>query len=415
MTGEAKTPEEDAGPLDGITVLDASRVLAGPFCTMQLGDLGADVVKIERPGTGDQTRGWHPPRYGDAEESAYYMSVNRNKRSVTLDLSGEEGRDVFRDLAEEADVLVENFRVGKMEDWDLGYRSLREDNPGLVYVALSGYGEWGPDKDRPAYDVMMQAEGGLMSITGVEDGKPVRVGVAIADIGAGMYAAQATLAALFEREVGDGTGQKIDVSLLDGQVAWMSYMASNYFATGENPGRMGSKHPTIAPYQAFETSDGYVVVAVASEHIWPRFCAAIDREDLLEDERFETNADRVENREVLDELLEEELLAYETAPLLELLAEHDVPASDVKNMDQIFSNPQVLARNMRKSVTHPTAGEVEMPGSPMHFSRTPTEMWGYPPRLGEHTDEVLAEFGYEETRIDDLYAAGVLGDRRSFE
>lgn len=415
MTGEARTPEENTGPLDGITVLDASRVLVGPFCTMQLGDMGADVVKIERPGAGDQTRGWHPPRYGDAEESAYYMSVNRNKRSVTLDLSNEEGREIFRELAQESDILVENFRVGKMEEWDLGYRSLHEDNPQLIYVSLSGYGEWGPHKDRPAYDIMMQAEGGLMSITGVEEGKPVRVGVAIADIGAAMYATQAVLAALFEREIGGGKGQKIDVSLLDGQVAWMTYMASNYFATGENPKRMGSKHPTIVPYRAFETRDGYVVVAVASENIWSRFCTAIDREDLLEDSRFETNADRVKNREILDEFLEEELLAYETTALLKDLAEHDVPASDVKNMEQIFSNPQVLARDMRKSVTHPTAGEVEMPGSPMHFSRTPTEIWGYPPRLGEHTDEVLAEFGYDETEIDNFYATGVLGNRHSFE
>ncbi|MFB6070691.1 MAG: CaiB/BaiF CoA transferase family protein [Halanaeroarchaeum sp.] len=411
MTGEAEDPAGDAGPLDGITVLDASRVLVGPFCTMQLGDLGADVIKVERPGTGDQTRGWYPPRFGESEESAYYMSVNRNKRSITLDLSMEAGRDVFRDLAAEADVLVENFRVGTMEEWGLGYEDLRADDEGLVYVKLSGYGEWGPDTHRPAYDIMMQAEGGMMSITGIEDGQPVRVGVAIADIGAGMYAAQATLAALFEREVGDGTGQKIDVSLLDGQVAWMSYQASNYFATGESPGRMGSKHPTIAPYQAFETADGFVVVAVASEHIWPRFCRAIDREDLLEDERFETNADRVEHREALDALLAEELAGYRTDDLLALLREHDVPASDVKDMEDLFSNPQVLARDMRQTVEHPTAGEVEMAGSPMHFSRTPTEIWGHPPRLGEHTEAVLSEVGYDAERIDDLYDAGVLGDR----
>jgi crotonobetainyl-CoA:carnitine CoA-transferase CaiB-like acyl-CoA transferase len=411
MTGEAKDPDGDTGPLDGITVLDASRVLVGPFMTMQLGDLGADVIKIERPGTGDQTRAWHPPTYGESEESAYYMSVNRNKRSVTLDLSTAAGRDVFRDLAGEADVLVENFRVGTMEEWGLGYQDLREENDGLVYVSLSGYGEWGPDKDRPAYDIMMQAEGGLMSITGMEDGPPVRVGVAIADIGAGMYATQATLAALFERELGDGEGQKVDVSLLDGQVAWMSYMASNYFATGESPGRMGSKHPTIAPYQAFETVDGYVVVAVGSEHIWPRFCRAIGREDLVDDDRFATNADRVENRDALDPLLAEELADFETDELLDRLDEHDVPASDVKNMEQIFANPQVQARGMNESVHHPTAGEVEMAGSPMHFSRTPTEVWGHPPLLGEHTDEVLTEHGYSDEAVDDLYETGVLGER----
>ncbi|GAA0652439.1 CaiB/BaiF CoA transferase family protein [Salarchaeum japonicum] len=406
MTGEAEHASGETGPLDGVTVLDASRVLVGPFCTMQLGDLGADVVKIERPGTGDQTRGWHPPRYGDAEESAYYMSVNRNKRSVTLDLQSEEGREVFRDLAAEADVVVENFRVGAMEDWGLGYDDLREDNPELVYCGLSGYGEWGPQKDRPAYDIMMQAEGGMMSITGEEGGAPVRVGVAIADIGAGMYAAQAILAALLERELGDGTGQKIDVSLLDGQVAWMSYMASNYFATGESPGRMGSKHPTIAPYQAFETADGYVVVACASEHIWPRFCDAIGRSDLADDPRFAQNADRVENREELDAILDEEFAALETADALDALREHDVPASDVKDMEAVFENPQVEARGMHQSVPHPTAGEVEMPGSPMHFSRTPTSIRQYPPRLGEHTDDVLAEYGFTEAELAELRDAG---------
>ena len=410
MTGEAEQPDGETGPLDGVTVLDASRVLIGPFCTMQLGDLGADVIKIERPGSGDQTRTWHPPRYGDAEESAYYMSVNRNKRSVTLDLSSEAGRDVFRDLAAEADVLVENFRVGKMAEWGLDYLDLVESNPGLVYVALSGYGEWGPDSDRPAYDIMMQAEGGLMSITGVEDGSPVRVGVALADIGAAMYATQATLAALLEREVGDGTGQKIDVSLLDGQAAWMTYQASSYFATGESPGRLGSKHPTIAPYQAFETADGYVVVAVASEHIWPRFCEAVDRPDLVADPRFETNPDRVEHREALDKTLAETLVEATTGTWLERFDAHDVPANDVNDMEDVFAHPQIRARGMHQSVEHPTAGEVEMPGSPMHLSRTPTTIRRHPPLLGEHTAEVLAEHGYDAEAVASLYEDGVLGD-----
>jgi crotonobetainyl-CoA:carnitine CoA-transferase CaiB-like acyl-CoA transferase len=400
MVGEAKAADTDTGPLDGVTVLDASRVLVGPFCTMQLGDLGADVVKVERPGQGDQTRGWHPPTYGDSDEAAYYMSVNRNKRSITLNLASEEGRDLFRELASEADVLVENFRVGQMENWDMGYEDLREDNPDLIYCSLSGYGEWGPDRDRPAYDIIMQAEGGMMSITGAEDGPPVRVGVAIADIGAGMYAAQAILAALLDRELGDGTGQKVDVSLLDGQVAWMTYMASNYFATGDPPERMGSKHPTIAPYQAFETTDGYVVVAVASENIWPRFCEAIDRPDLVEHPDFATNADRVSNRDDLDPLLADELGAYGTDELLALLDDHGVPASDVKDMAEVFENPQVEARGLHQTVSHPTAGEVEMPGSPMHFSKTPTAIRQYPPRLGEQTADVLAELGYSAAEID---------------
>ncbi|CAI50871.1 family 3 CoA transferase (plasmid) [Natronomonas pharaonis DSM 2160] len=401
MAGEARNPNGDTGPLDGLTVLDASRVLVGPFCTMQLGDLGADVIKIERPDGGDQTRAWHPPTYGDSEESAYYTSINRNKRSVALNLQSDEGQAAFRELAAEADVLVENFRVGKMEEWGLGYETLAEENPELIFCSLSGYGEWGPDKDRPAYDIMMQAEGGLMSITGEENGPPVRVGVAIADIGAGMYATQAILAALLHRELGDGTGQKIDVSLLDGQVAWMTYMASYYFATGDPPERMGSKHPTIAPYQAFETADGYVVIASGSEHIWPRFCIAIDREELIDDERFATNAARVEHRDELDPLLEEELRQYSTEEVLARMDEAGVPASKVRDMEDVFEHPQVQARGMHKTVSHPTIGDVEMPGSPMHFSETPTSIEKHPPLLGEHTEEVFEEYGLPEAGIPD--------------
>ncbi|MCD2205231.1 CaiB/BaiF CoA transferase family protein [Halobacterium sp. KA-6] len=407
MTGEARNPSSDEQPLDGLTVLDASRVLVGPFCTMQLGDLGADVIKVERPDGGDQTRGWHPPTYG--EESAYYVSINRNKRSVTLNLASEDGREVFRDLASEADVLVENFRVGKMEEWGLDYSTLKERNPDLVYCSLSGYGEWGPQKDRPAYDIMMQAEGGMMSITGEENGPPVRVGVAIADIGAGMYATQAILAALLYRELGDSGGQKIDVSLLDGQVAWMSYMASNYFATGDPPGRMGSKHPTIAPYQAFETTDGYVVVATASENLWPKFCRALDREDLIDDERFAVNADRVENRSELDQILDDEFAQYSTAEAVARMEEAGVPASRVRDMEEVFDNPQVRARNMQQTVEHPTIGQMKMAGSPMHFSQTPTAIERHPPLLGEHTEEILHEFGYDSETIANLDDRDIIG------
>ena len=412
MVGEARTPTEDEGPLDGVTVLDASRVLVGPFCTMQLGDLGAEVIKIERPGVGDQTRTWLPPAFGEGDDaqSAYYVSVNRNKRSVVLNLASEEGRAVFRDLAAEADVLVENFRVEKTAEWGLDYPDLVEENPGLIYCGLSGYGEWGPDRDEPAYDIVMQAKGGLMSITGVEDGPPVRVGVALADIGAGMYATQAILAALLERELGDGTGQKIDVSLLDGQAAWMSYMASNYFASGDPPGRMGSKHPNIAPFQAYETADGYVVVGCSADSFWPRLCDALDRPDLLADERFEVNEKRVRNREALDEALGAEFAAMSTEAAVETLTAHDVPASHVRDMAELFDDPQIEARNMRVTVDHPTAGEVEMPGSPMKFSRTPTTVRRHPPILGEHTEDVLGEYGYTDADLARLADADVIPD-----
>ncbi|WP_435092733.1 CaiB/BaiF CoA transferase family protein [Halorubrum sp. N11] len=425
MVGEARDPEGDAGPLDGLTVLDASRVLVGPFCTMQLGDLGAEVIKIERPNEGDQTRTWRPPAFGEGEgsgdgdrkddgdgsQSAYYASVNRNKRSVELNLASEPGRAVFRDLAREADVLVENFRVGKMADWGLDYPDLAEENPELIYCGISGYGEWGPDRDKPAYDIMMQARGGFMSITGVDGGAPVRIGVALADIGAGMYATQAILAALLERELGDGTGQKIDVSLLDGQAAWTSYMAANYFASGEPPGRMGSKHPNIAPYQAFETRDGYVVVACASDAFWPRLCEALDRPDLLADERFETNEKRVRNRDALDPELDAAFAELTTGDALDRLDEHRVPASPVRDMAEVFDDPQLAARDMVAEFDHPTAGPMRVPASPMHFSRTPTTVRRHPPSLGEHTETVLRAYGYGDGDIVELKKRGAIPDR----
>lgn len=410
MVGEARTPETDTGPLDGIVVLDASRVLVGPFCTMQLGDLGADVIKLEQPGIGDTTRSWHPPTYGDSEESAYYLSVNRNKRSVELDLSTEAGQSVFRELAGDADVVVENFRVGKMAEWGLDFASLRDDHPGLIYCALSGFGEWGPDANRPAYDITMQARGGLMSITGLEDGPPVRVGVALADIGAAMFATQAILAALFERERGDGTGQKIDVSLLDGQAAWMSYQAVNYFATGVSPGRMGSKHPNIVPYRAYETADGHVVVACTTDRFWHRLCEAVDRSDLSADERFASNDRRVTHREELEPELESAFADLTTRDAVDVLRAHDIPASAVQDMAAVFADPQVNARGLRETVAHPTIGEVDMPGSPMHFSRTPTTVRRHPPLLGEHTEVVLREHGFTDRDLEASRAAGAIPD-----
>lgn len=409
MTGEARDAKSDQGPLDGITVLDASQALAGPFCSMQLGDLGADVIKVERPEVGDQTRGWHPPTYGESNQSSYFLSVNRNKRSITINLKKKQGREIFRRLARNSDIVLENFRVGQLSEWNLGFKELKDDNPGLVYCSISGYGEWGPDRDKPAYDIVIQAEGGMMSITGMANGQPVRVGVAIADIGAGMYATQAILAALLNRElVEEDRGQKIDISLLDGQVAWMSYMATQYFATGNPPNRMGSRHPNITPYQAFDTKDGYIIVAVSSEAIWSRFCSALDREDLTEDTRFETNSDRVEHRGTLEEILREEIRQLTTEEAATVFEKYDVPASPVKDMESVFHNQQVQARNMLYSVEHPTAGEVKMPGSPMHFSHTPTTLSTHPPMLGEHTQEILRELGYDGSDVQEFDENGVI-------
>jgi len=285
----------------------------------------------------------------------------------------------------------------------LGYEDLKPDNPDLVYCKISGYGETGPDKHRPAYDLIMQAEGGMMSITGEPDSEPVRVGVAIADIGAGMYATQAILASLFRREFGDAGGERIEVSLFDTMVAWQTYMASYYFADGEPPGRMGSRHPTIAPYQAFPTKDDWVVVACASEHIWPRFCAALDRDDLADDDRFVTNEKRVNNREELEAILTAEIETYTTDEIVEILHDHDVPATAVNDMADVFSHRQVEARNMRRSIDHPTVGEVEMPGTPMNFAGMATAFDRHPPLLGEQTDEILAEFGYSAADIESFH------------
>lgn len=400
------------GPLDGVTVLDASRVLAGPFCGMQLGDLGAEVVKVERPDGGDQTRHFAPPTFGDSDESSYYASINRNKRSLSLNLASEEGREIFADLAAEADVLLENFRVGKMADWGLDYETLSESNPGLVYCSITGYGQHGPMKDRPAYDLMMQAEGGMMSITGEEGRPPVRVGVAMADLASGMYATQAILAALFRREFasGDdaGVGERVDISLFDSIVGWSTYMGTNTFASGTPPGRMGSRHPNIAPYQAYEAADGYVVVACASEAIWYRFCEALDRPDLVDDERFATNEVRVENREELERMVSEAFADESVESVLETLEAHDVPAGKIHDLAEVFDLPQIEARNMRQRVPHPTAGEMQLPGCPMKFDGHSTDPRRHPPLLGEHTDEVLAELGYDEERIAALHENGIL-------
>jgi formyl-CoA transferase len=374
------------GPLDGIRVLDLTRVVAGPYCSMFLGDLGAEVVKVEQPGFGDDTRGWGPPFTGG--ESAYYLCINRNKQSITLDLKSIEGVELLRQMTEVADVVIENFRPGTMERLGLGEQELRQSNPRLIYASLTGFGADGPMSDWPGYDLIVQAWGGLMSITGTPEGEPVKVGVAIVDLVAGLMLGKAITAALFARER-LGLGQRIDTSLLEAEVASLINVGSNYLISGKIPSRWGNAHPNIVPYQNFKTADGYFVLGVASETIWRRFCPAIGRPDLTEDSRFADNAKRVENRTALIALLTEIFLSHTNQTWLKLFNDAEIPCAPVQTVDQVFQSPQVLHRDMLVGVEHPTAGKVPMAGVPVKFSLTPASVRLPPPLLGEHNRQVL--------------------------
>ncbi len=398
--------DHHAGPLDGVRVLDLTRVLAGPYCTMFLGDLGAEVVKVEQPAVGDDTRGWGPPFVGG--ESAYFLCVNRNKKSLTLDLKSNQGIGLLRRLAESADVLIENFRPGTMERLKLGEKELRAINPPLIYASLSGFGADGPMSDWPGYDLIVQAWGGLMSITGQPDGEPTKVGVAIIDLVAGLMLGQAIVAALFTREK-LGVGQKIDTSLLEAEVACLINVGSNYLVEGKIPGRWGNAHPSIVPYQGFKTADGYLVIGVASEGIWRRFCQAVGRAELADDPRFAKNSKRVENRAELISILSEIFLRRNTDTWLRLLNDAEVPCAPVQTIDQVFKAPQILHREMLVEVDHPTAGSVRMAGIPVKFSTTPASIRLPPPLLGQHSEEVLETWlGMGREEIEDLKRKSVI-------
>ena len=377
------------GPLDGIRVLDLTRVLAGPYCTMFLGDLGAEVVKVEQPGVGDDTRGWGPPFAGG--ESAYFLCVNRNKKSITVDLKTDEGVDLIRRLAASADVLIENFRPGTMEHLGLGDENLRAVNSKLIYASLSGFGADGPMSAVPGYDLIVQAWGGLMSITGAPDGEPTKVGVAIIDLVAGLMLGKSITAALFAREK-LGVGQRIDTSLLEAEVASLINAGSNYLVGGQVPGRWGNAHPTIVPYQSFQTADSYLVIGVASEGIWRRFCQAIGKTEIADDTRFAKNANRVENRAVLIAMLTEMFRSRDNETWLKILNAAEVPCAPIQTIDQVFAAPQVRHRDMLVEVEHPTAGSVRMAGIPVKFSATPASVRLPPPLLGQHTNEVLSSW-----------------------
>ncbi len=391
--------------LAGIKVLDLSRILTGPFCTMLLADMGAEVTKVEVPATGDDTRQWGPPFVGT--ESTYFLSVNRNKQSLTLNLKNPEGREVFLRLVKEADILVENFRPGTMEKLGFGYQQLAEINPRLIYAAVSGFGLTGPYSDRGGFDVLAQAMGGMMSVTGEEGRPPAKAGMSIADIGAGMYATIGILAALQARAV-TGRGQMLETSLLDTIVSWQTYLATAYWATGKLPRRAGSAHPSIVPYQALKAKDQYFIVAVGNDGLWQKFCAAVGRPELAGDERFKTNKDRVAQRDVLIPLLEEILAADTATAWAEKLEAAGVPAGPIYSLDQVWSDPHVLAREMVVEVEHPTLGTIKQPGFPIKFSDTPGTVRTAPPLLGQHTDAVLARLGYSAEEIERMRQNGAI-------
>ena len=393
-------------PLDGLLVLDLSRVLAGPYCTMLLADLGAVVLKVEIPGRGDDTRQWGPPWAGG--EAAYYLSVNRGKKSLTLNLKSEQGREIVRELARKADVLVENFYPGTMQEWGLGYEALRGLNPGLVYCAITGYGQEGPYRDRPGYDFIIQAQGGIMSITGPVEGPPMKVGVAIVDVTAGLYATIAILATLQER-ARSGQGQYIDIALLDSQVAWLINVGSNYLVSGERPARYGNAHPNIVPYEPFPTSDGWIAVGVGNDRQWRDLCALAGWEDLAADPRFATNPLRVEHRGTLIPILQERFRERTAREWEEALLAANVPCAPINAVDQVFADPQLLQRDMVVELAHPTAGTVRLAGSPLKLSRTPVRLEKPPPLLGQHTAEVLSRhLGYSAEKTEHLRAEGVI-------
>ncbi len=388
-------------PLDGIVVVDLSRVLAGPYCTMMFGDLGAEVIKIESP-EGDDTRRWGPPYVGG--ESAYYLCTNRNKKSVILNLKTEGGKRVLLDLVRRADILVENFRVGAMEKMGLDYQRLRRENPRLIYAAITGYGQTGPYRNRAGYDFIAQAEGGLMSITGDADGHPAKAGVAIVDITAGLFAASAILAALHERER-SGEGQYIDVALLDSQVAWLANVASNYLVSGSPPKRYGNAHANIVPYETFNTEDGYVAIGVGNDRQWQRFCEVLGQAKWASDARFATNAKRVGNRSTLIPMINALTVTRCRADLCRLLQDAGIPCGPINSIDQVFADPQVLQREMQMEIPHPTAGNVKLVGFPYKLSRTPAAITQHPPLLGEHTESVLKDLlGYSDEEIAGLSA-----------
>lgn len=389
-------------PLSGITVLDLTHVLAGPFCTQIMGDLGAEVIKIERPGIGDQTRRMPPHFIGEKKQSAYFLAINRNKKSLTLDLKSPEGKEIFYALTKKADVVINNFTPGTMEKLGLGYESLKKINPGIVWASITGYGQTGPYRDRPTYDIIVQAVGGLMSYTGEPDGPPVRSGIPFGDLGAAGHAIIGILAALLSRSK-TGEGRKVDVSMLDVQISLHTYRAKYYFVAGEIPKPVGTGHVSSVPLRAYRTKDSYIVIEAFMDHFWRNLCRAIGMESLADDLRFNSRSKRLENREELDRILEEAFLKKTTDEWIEIFDEIEVPSGPINTLDKALADPQVLSRNMLIEIDSPHTGKLKDVGNPIKVSGVDEEIFNPPPLLGEHTEMILKNMlGYSTEKITEL-------------
>lgn len=388
-----------AAALEGIKIIDFSRALAGPYGTMLLGDLGAEVIRVEMPGAGDETRGWGPPFIEG--ESAYFLSINRNKKSITLNLKHEKAREIARKLIEKADVVIEANRPGTMEGFGLGYEDVRKFNPSIIYCAISGFGQTGPYRSKAGFDQVLQGYGGLMGLTGEADGQPLKVGIAVTDIATGMFAGIGILVALYHRQR-TGQGQFIDCSMFDGQVSWLTYQAGRYIASGKVPERFGSAHPLIVPYQVFKTSDGYINIAAGNDNLWRKFCAVADLQQYADDPRFATNPKRVENRKEIVPIVSRAIEKKTMKEWISILDEAGIPCGPIYTVDQVLADPQVLARDLLVEMEHPKCGTIKVIGHPNKLSETPARYTLPPPTLGQHNAEVLASLGYDSDQIEQM-------------